>query len=310
MALDDFTPEPEAASGARPEEVNPLLEAEEDEDLFDFPPVVAFADEEAGEEEPVVKSPPAFLDEFDDGLADRAAPSEEPVPALAGETQESARSTPAVDDLPLDADLGFASDDGPVDDTLRRISELEAEFDPTPPRSPAAAAPVPQPVQVVAAPAPAPGGWTKVVIAAAAAVLLLEIGLVGAMWQANRSFATALLEVHAERDSEPRAAAPAGAEPTAVTPGITPAVSPGVERPAGVPTTTPEAIPAEDELALSLAEEEIRNGKYSDARRRLRRLLATIDRVDERRRERVAAEAAYRIAETYRLEAEAQEERR
>lgn len=319
MALEDFTPEPEASPAARPEEVNPLLEAEEDEDLFDFPPVVAFAEEEEGESEPPVKTPPAFLDDFDRG---DTAPGEPDSPQ-SQETSTSAAGDAggrkpdlASDDLALDAGLWTGvgefdgSEDGPVEDTLRRISELESEPEPpSAPRAPApAAAPsAARPVQIVAAPAPG-DGWTRVALIAATAICLLEVGIIGVVWQTNRSFVTALLEVRAERgltSPERIDRDPSEPQTSQVTPPIVTNSSPA-EAPV---QRAPAALPPEDELALSLADEEIQGGRYAAARRRLRRLLATIDRVDERRRDRVAAEAAYRIAQTYRLQAEAMEER-
>jgi hypothetical protein len=60
---------------------------------------------------------------------------------------------------------------------------------------------------------------------------------------------------------------------------------------------------------LQVAREEIQAGAYSDARRRLARLLAVADRIDAASREDVEAQAAFLIASTYRKQAEAAREK-
>jgi hypothetical protein len=63
-----------------------------------------------------------------------------------------------------------------------------------------------------------------------------------------------------------------------------------------------------DELALEVARAEIAAGQWSSARRRLQRLLASVDRIEAPRRETIAMQAEFLCADSYRRAAESARE--
>ncbi|MBK7642510.1 MAG: hypothetical protein IPJ19_05590 [Planctomycetes bacterium] len=71
----------------------------------------------------------------------------------------------------------------------------------------------------------------------------------------------------------------------------------------------PVPLEAFEKVALQLAREEIQAGEYAAARRRLARLLAVADRIEAESREDIEAEASFLLANTYRQQAEAAQEK-
>lgn len=141
--------------------------------------------------------------------------------------------------------------------------------------------------------------------------LVLNAGAFFLLWQSNRSFRHGIEGMRDElivmvREmrlgaSETRAALPAVHDPVGHAPvQREPSATVDATKLASAPPIEPF-----EKTTLTLAEDEIRTGEYASARRRLHRLLAMADRIDEALRAHVETRASYLLADSYRLQAQA-----
>lgn len=281
MALDDFPTEAELASGQALPRVPAAAEAPESEDLFDFPTIVAFAEEGAEgsgatlghllAEEELYGDLDRGEDLFDEPeLEESIDAATRSVTHLLGEVpQAKARPAKAKRTSP---------------ETSRSADVVELDL-----RAQRGTGPAQAPAPVVVA-GPSRAIWILV-----AAALLLNLGFFAFLWQTSRAFQETLVEVRAER-------AQTASVPAATVSPPRPSAGEGLD-PAQPRLQAPVGIEPAEEVALRLAREDLAGSRPVEARRRLFALLASVDGLERTRREHVEARASFLVAETFRSQA-------
>jgi hypothetical protein len=286
--------EPEEPAAAAPdpvaaeeETVCTGLDPELDVDLFDFPPLEIPGASKA-------KTEAAKLEENIDQAAK------------------------VVNDL-LEDDLSEM-----IDSSLDERPSPEEKSAPAPTPAPSAApapvAPVapPAPVQV-AAPAPlsigsvaAPSGDPRIAWALTAAALVFIFGVLAIAWRATSNLGSSLDSLRSGlEEGNDRFAAQSETtlqRLTALEMQLLNQQKLAAQAAAGgAQVEIPPDLPAPHRLSLLVAEEAISKGQFSEARRQIFGLLATIDSLSEQDRQDVEHAAAYLVARSYQVEAEALE---
>lgn len=229
---------------------------------------------------------------------------------LFGDLEVLAIDTESVGVVPVDA---------PAEPTVQPVqpgkpaapapTPVAAEPQPAPAAAPAAAAQLPpvQP-QVAAAPAPTAKSNTArlqlVTISIAAIVTIANFAVMALPKASQPDPEQATTQVQAE-PTEPQSEGATDAVDAALLARIT-QLETQLNAQSGIPDAIP-TLPNQRHRAFDEIESQIAAGEYVAARSRLYSLLAVVDRFDAVRANEIEQQASYMLADTYRLEAQAQE---
>lgn len=290
MALDDFEPQ-----DAAPAPVPPAAKttATEDEDLFDFPVVeMKF---EAEVEKKRSHAPAPLAEDAPAPAAGMGSPSAS-APAPAKPAAQPAKSAPvpgtakAAVAAQAPAANGAKAPRKEIAQAAQLVEDIESVLGEDA-RRPAGAR-----------------GWrmpSPAVLVVVGLLLLSNTGGLLFLWHTSHSFQNGVSAMNQQLVSTVqalRAETLAQNLQPAPANGAASAGSEDAHRHASVP------LEAFERTSLSLAREEIQEGEYAAARRRLARLLAVADRIEAGQREEIEAQAAFLLAGTYRKQAEAARE--
>jgi hypothetical protein len=247
-----------------------------DEDIFSFGELFTDAESTAGdeviayytEEEAEIETPPAPAGEDPSELAPAPVPAPEPAEIQSvAKPRKRARAARATAPKPVPSESGSRTP-SPAPPTIAPVSPATSSVE------------------------------NRLVLTLALGFILVNAALIITAWQASESFQSTLDYVRTDLSSaltDMRVQGELHAAGPELGPGLAPETTPAPDaNPAG---QEPTPLASFQELELALAQEEIENGAYGDARIRLYRLLANVDRLvlDESQ----LADAEFLIGETY-----------